>query len=81
MIGYVTLGTNDLKRGAAFYDALFADLGARRMVDNERMVGWGTKAGAPLLMITVPHDGKKATVGNGTMISVMSLLVVGSHQR
>ena len=25
MIGYVTLGTNDLKRAAAFYDALLGE--------------------------------------------------------
>jgi catechol 2,3-dioxygenase-like lactoylglutathione lyase family enzyme len=28
MIGYVTLGTNDLPRAAAFYDALLAEIGA-----------------------------------------------------
>ena len=27
MIGYVTIGTNDLPRAAAFYDALLAELG------------------------------------------------------
>jgi predicted lactoylglutathione lyase len=69
MIGYVTLGTNDLKRGAAFYDALFAELGARRTMNSDRMVGWG-KAGAPMLALAVPFDGKKATVGNGTMIAL-----------
>ena len=31
MIGYVTLGTNDLPRAAAFYDALLAELGAKRL--------------------------------------------------
>jgi hypothetical protein len=30
MIGYVTLGTNDLERGANFYDALTAELGVGR---------------------------------------------------
>lgn len=30
MIGYVTLGTNDLGRAAAFYDALLGDIGASR---------------------------------------------------
>ena len=29
MIGYVTLGTNDLPRSAAFYDALLAEIGAK----------------------------------------------------
>ncbi|MCX7065099.1 MAG: VOC family protein [Proteobacteria bacterium] len=70
MIGYVTLGTNDLKRGAAFYDALLAEIGARRFIDNERMVGWGTKPGAPMLAIAIPYDLKKATAGNGTMIAL-----------
>jgi catechol 2,3-dioxygenase-like lactoylglutathione lyase family enzyme len=32
MIGYVTLGTNDLPRAAAFYDALLAEVGARRLI-------------------------------------------------
>ena len=32
MIGYVTIGTNDLPRAAKFYDALLADLGAKRMM-------------------------------------------------
>ena len=34
MIGYVTLGTNDLNRAAGFYDALLAELGATRFMDT-----------------------------------------------
>jgi catechol 2,3-dioxygenase-like lactoylglutathione lyase family enzyme len=30
MIGYVGFGTNDLKKAAAFYDALLGELGAKR---------------------------------------------------
>ena len=36
MIGYVTLGTNDLARAAAFYDALLGELGAKRLWEFER---------------------------------------------
>ena len=36
MIGYVTIGTNDLARAAAFYDALLGDLGAKRMMETEQ---------------------------------------------
>jgi len=36
MIGYVTLGTNDLDRAARFYDALLGEIGARRMMQGER---------------------------------------------
>ncbi len=71
MIGYVTLGTNDLKKAAAFYDALLGEIGAKRaMEDAGRMIGWGTGAGAPMLAAIVPADGKKATVGNGVMIAL-----------
>ncbi len=34
MIGYVTIGTNDLTRAAAFYDALLAEVGDKRMMEN-----------------------------------------------
>jgi catechol 2,3-dioxygenase-like lactoylglutathione lyase family enzyme len=36
MIGYVTIGTNDLPRAAAFYDALLGEVGAKRMMENEQ---------------------------------------------
>jgi aryl-alcohol dehydrogenase (NADP+) len=35
MIGYVTLGTNDLPRAAAFYDALLGAMGGKRMMETE----------------------------------------------
>ena len=38
MIGYVTLGTNDLVRGARFYDAIAEELGVRRMGTTERLI-------------------------------------------
>ena len=41
MIGYVTLGTNDLPRAAAFYDALLAEIGAKRLMDFGRGIAWG----------------------------------------
>ncbi len=70
MIGYVTLGTNDLARAAAFYDALLAELGARRIMDMERFIAWGTAPDAPALSATKPFDGRPATVGNGVMVAL-----------
>jgi len=70
MIGYVTLGTNDLARGAAFYDGVLAEVGAKRFMENDRMIGWGTQPDQPMLMIAKPFDEKKATSGNGTMIAL-----------
>jgi catechol 2,3-dioxygenase-like lactoylglutathione lyase family enzyme len=69
MIGYVTLGTNDLMRAAAFYDALLADVGAKRMMENDQFIAWGTQPNLPGLGVTKPFDKKAATVGNGVMVA------------
>lgn len=70
MIGYVTLGTNDLERAARFYDALFAELGAKRLMENETFIAWGRSLGEPGLGATKPFDGKPASVGNGVMVAL-----------
>ena len=40
MIGYVTLGTNDIERAAQFYDQLLSELGAKRFMDTETFIAW-----------------------------------------
>ena len=70
MIGYVTLGTNDLTRGAAFYDALTKEMGVGRMMENDNFIAWGVPGGAAGLGLTRPHDGKQATIGNGVMVAL-----------
>lgn len=70
MIGYVTLGTNDLPRAAAFYDALLGEIGAKRMMENEQFVAWSVTPEQPGLGITKPFDKKAATVGNGVMVAI-----------
>jgi hypothetical protein len=77
MIGYATLGTNDLPRAAAFYDALLAELGAKRLWDYNRGIGWGVAPDKPSLGIMKPYDGNAATVGNGVMIA----LIVDSREK
>ena len=71
MIGYVTLGTNDLPRAAAFYDALLGEIGAKRMMENEQFIAWSVTDNKPGLGITKPFDKKAATVGNGVMVALM----------
>jgi predicted lactoylglutathione lyase len=71
MIGYVVLGTNDLPRAAAFYDALLGEIGlTRQMTFGERGFAWGKDMDAVMLCIMTPFDGKPATVGNGTMTAI-----------
>lgn len=70
MIGYVTVGTNNLEKAVAFYDELFAGLGAGRMMENERFVAWAVAPDQPAFSVTLPWDGNAATVGNGMMIAL-----------
>ena len=67
MIGYVTVGTNDLARGAKFYDAIAAELGTGRMMEFDTFIAWGTPGGGCGIGLTKPFDGNPATVGNGVM--------------
>ena len=69
MIGYVTLGTNDLKRAAAFYDAIAGEMGTKRMMEYDTFIAWGEPGGAGI-GLTKPFDGKAATVGNGVMVAL-----------
>ena len=71
MIGYTMLGTNDLPRAAAFYDALFGELGAKRMMQDDRFVAWAVDPQKPGFGVGKPHDGKPASVGNGVMIALV----------
>ncbi len=70
MIGYTTLGTNDLPRATAFYDALLGELGAKHMMEFDRMVAWGVKPGQPMFAICKPYNGEAASSGNGVMVSL-----------
>ncbi len=67
MIGYVTVGTNDMPRAVAFYDALLAELGAQRFMETDTFVAWSAGPDKPGFSVTQPWDGKAATVGNGCM--------------
>ena len=67
MIGYVTIGTNDLEKARSFYDPLLAELGGKRAWASERMQGYAGPGG--MIAICTPHDGKPATVGNGSMFA------------
>ena len=69
MIGYVTLGTNDLEGNAPFYDAIAKEMGVGRMMDFDSFIAWGEPGGAAGVALTKPFDGNAATVGNGTMVA------------
>lgn len=72
MIGYVTLGTNNLEKAAAFYDALYASIGGKRVFDMDGFISWGESMSQPALSITKPYNKEPATVGNGVMVALIA---------
>ena len=81
MIGYVTFGTNDLPRAAAFYDALLAEMDAKRVWDTDRGIGWGVSRGQPTLGLLAPFNGEPAAPGLGLGTHVRALPVDRSRFR
>ena len=72
MIGYVTLGTSDLARGAKFYDAIAAEMDTPRMMDTETFIAWGKWDGPAGIGLTQPFDGNVQSVGNGVMVALQA---------
>ncbi len=70
MIGYVTLGTNDLARAARFYDAIAAEMGVGRMMEFDTFIAWGEQGGDAGIGLTTPFDGNPASIGNGVMVAL-----------
>jgi catechol 2,3-dioxygenase-like lactoylglutathione lyase family enzyme len=71
MIGYATIGTNDLERATKFYDAVLEPLGGKRTFANgERMQFYGSAGSPAMIAVSKPYDEKPATVGNGSMFGL-----------
>jgi catechol 2,3-dioxygenase-like lactoylglutathione lyase family enzyme len=75
MFSYISLGTCDIARAIAFYDAALAPLGHTRIGDYDpdgTSAAWGLDDPGPHLWVTQPFDGNSASVGNGTMVSFLA---------
>ncbi len=67
MLHHVSLGTANLDRSRAFYDAVMNELGLRRTLDVAEAVGYG--AGITSFSLNLPANGEPATVGNGSHVA------------
>ena len=73
MIGYVTIGMNDARKSGQFYDAVFGAIGSERKFEDGGWLGYGPRdVESHSVYVRPPHDGKPATVGNGTMIAFVA---------
>ena len=82
MIGYVTLGTDDLDSARSFYDALLGTIGAKRLMqlegeENGGFTLYGRSMDAPAIVLIRTFDKQPAAPGNGNMIA----LVMNSRDR
>ena len=66
MFSHVVVGVNNLDRAKAFYDAVLGALGLEPGVVDRHKVIWRGPTG--LFGVTLPIDGKPATVGNGSTL-------------
>ncbi len=69
MLGYATIGVNDMDRAVKFYDALLAEVGGKQLMGMDRIKFYGTGEGA-MLAICIPYDEQAQNPGNGNMIAI-----------
>ena len=69
MIGYVTLGVNDMERAKKFYADLFAPQGGKVVIDSGRIAFISVAKGQPMVAVCEPYDKGDPTPGNGTMVA------------
>ena len=70
MLGYVTIGTSDMAKATAFYDALLAEIGAKQLFGQDRIKFYGTVPGQPMVAICIPYDEQAQHPGNGNMLAL-----------
>ena len=71
MIGYATIGTNDLEKASKFYDAVLAPLGGGRTFANgDRRLFSGRRGTWALMGVTKPSDAPPAPAAHGTMFGL-----------
>ncbi len=63
IMSHVSVGTDDLERAAAFYDAVLATIGAKRIMQHGEAIAWGKMF--PEFWVNIPHDNGRAETANG----------------
>ena len=63
---HLTVGTNDLQKAIAFYDAVLGPVGLNRLGARDTAAFWG--AAAPEFIVLKPANGEPATYANGGTI-------------
>lgn len=70
MIGYVTLGVSNLEQAKAFYGELLSELGAKPLIEMDRIAFFGKDMSQPMLAVCIPYDQGENHPGNGNMVAL-----------
>ncbi|MCH7743738.1 MAG: VOC family protein [Proteobacteria bacterium] len=70
MIGYVTIGTKDMEKAKAFWIELLEPLGAKILMDMDRIALMGPAMDQPMLAVCTPYNEEEAQPGNGNMVAI-----------
>jgi catechol 2,3-dioxygenase-like lactoylglutathione lyase family enzyme len=70
MLAYATIGTNDMDRAVAFYDALLSEIGAKQLFGMDRIKFYGTSTDESMLALCIPYDENTHERGNGQMVAI-----------
>ncbi len=78
ILGHVSVGSNDLQRALAFYDAVLATVGAERKHEVPGIAVAYGKA-FPEFWVQRPFDGQAANPGNGVHFSFIAMTREAVH--
>lgn len=72
MIGYVTIGADDLEQAVAFYDPVLGALGHERAFKEGGWAGYAPRGQSDKMAVFLckPFDGQAARAGNGIMVGL-----------
>jgi catechol 2,3-dioxygenase-like lactoylglutathione lyase family enzyme len=74
MLGYITLGSNDIEKSKAFYSGLLSVIGGKELMKfSETFIVYGVSMDKTAIAITTPYNGEAAGGGNGNMAAIVVL--------
>lgn len=72
MLGYITLGSNDLEAAKDFYSNLLAVIGGKELLKfSDTFIVYGVSMDKTGIAITQPYNGAPASPGNGNMAAIV----------
>jgi catechol 2,3-dioxygenase-like lactoylglutathione lyase family enzyme len=73
MFSHVMIGTRDLARASAFYDAVLAPLGIKRIKERyEKAAAWEQPGETAKFWVGIPFNEQPASAGNGSMTAFLA---------